>query len=111
MNRFSKEKKISYYFSKIRLPLIAFIILFILFLRGVSSIDVATVEQQQKSLTTSLQRNITQCYALEGTYPPSLDYLVAHYGLIYDETLLFVDYQFIGANIYPDVTIILKESY
>ena len=34
--------------------------------------------------------------------------LKAHYGLTYDENLFFVDYQTVGANIYPDVTIIEK---
>ncbi len=109
MNRFSKETKFSYYLHKIRLPLVAFIILFLLFFRGISSIDQASVEQQQEILATSLQRNITQCYALEGTYPPSLEYIITNYGLIYDDNLFFLDYQFIGSNIYPNVTIILKE--
>lgn len=109
MNRFSKENKLLHYIKKIKLPLIAFLILFFLFFRGISSVDATTIKKQQESLTTSLQRNITQCYALEGTYPPTLEYLVSHYGLIYDKTILFVDYQFIGTNIYPDVTIILKE--
>lgn len=109
MNRFSKEHRITYYFKKIRLPLLAFILLFVLFFRGISTVDSTIIDRQQDSLTTSLQRDITQCYAMEGTYPPDLEYLVKHYGLIYDDTLLFVDYQFIGGNIYPDITIILKE--
>ena len=56
----------------------------------------------------TLIRNITYCYAVEGSYPESLDYLKEHYGLTYDEDRFFVDYQVIGANILPDVTIIEK---
>ena len=52
--------------------------------------------------------SIVYCYATEGTYPESLEDLKAHYGLTYDEDLFFVDYQTVGANIYPDVTIIEK---
>ena len=59
-------------------------------------------------LEKAVNRSITQCYALEGTYPPDMEYLTAHYGLTYDEDLFFVDYQTVGANIYPDVTIIEK---
>ena len=53
-------------------------------------------------------RKKAYCYATEGTYPESLEDLKAHYGLTYDEDLFFVDYQTVGANIYPDVTIIEK---
>ena len=63
---------------------------------------------QKESLESALIRNITYCYAVEGSYPESLDYLKEHYGLTYDEDRFFVDYQVIGANILPDVTIIEK---
>jgi hypothetical protein len=36
--------------------------------------------------------------------------LKENYGLTYDEDLFFVDYQTIGSNILPDVTIIEKEE-
>ena len=51
-------------------------------------------------------RNITYCYAVEGAYPESLDYLKENYGLTYDENLFFVDYHIDGSNIFPDITII-----
>ena len=40
--------------------------------------------------------------------PKVLEDLKAHYGLTYDARPIFVDYQTVGANIYPDVTIIEK---
>ena len=51
---------------------------------------------------------ITECYALEGAYPPDIDYLTAHYGLTYDADTYFIDYQYIGSNLRPDVTIIKR---
>ncbi|WP_318583936.1 hypothetical protein [[Clostridium] scindens] len=57
-----------------------------------------------------MTRSITQCYAVEGNYPESLDYLKKSYGLHYDEDKFFVDYQPLGSNIMPDVTIIKKEE-
>lgn len=57
-------------------------------------------------LENALNRSITQCYALEGTYPPNLDYLKTNYGLVYDSNHYFVDYTYIGSNLRPDVTII-----
>lgn len=62
----------------------------------------------RKKPGAGIKPRIVYCYATEGTYPESLEDLKAHYGLTYDEDLFFVDYQTVGANIYPDVTIIEK---
>ncbi|WP_242847353.1 hypothetical protein [Dorea sp. D27] len=61
-------------------------------------------------METAVSRGIAHCYAIEGAYPESLQYLEAHYGLIYDKDRFFIDYQILGSNIMPDVTIIDKED-
>ena len=107
MNRFESGK----HFHKIRLislPALALILLLFLFLQGVDSVADTTLEKQAESLRTAVDRSIIQCYAVEGTYPPSLTYLEEHYGLTYDKDLFFIDYQVYGANIFPDVTILRK---
>ncbi|MCR4902477.1 MAG: hypothetical protein K6A23_06440 [Butyrivibrio sp.] len=80
------------------------------FIAGLDTLGKDTVTNQQESLQRALHRDIIQCYSIEGIYPPSLDYIKEHYGLTYDESLFFVDYQPIGANIYPDVTIVCLEE-
>ncbi len=55
-------------------------------------------------------RGITYCYAAEGSYPASLNDLKEHYGLFYDEEKYRIDYQPLGANIMPDVTIIRRKN-
>ncbi len=70
--------------------------------------DTSTKDRQEQALRSAMERDIVHCYALEGFYPPSLDYIVEHYGLSYDEDIFLVDYQPIGDNIYPDYTIMLK---
>ena len=50
-------------------------------------------EAEQKAiLQNALTRMITECYAMEGSYPPDVDYLVEHYGLTYDEDEYWIDY-------------------
>lgn len=108
MNRFEKAtfaKKL----QKVSLPLLGFILLFILFLRGIASVSETTIGKQAEALQSALDRSIIQCYAVEGTYPPSLEYMEAHYGLTYDHDRFFVDYTSIGSNIYPDVTILERK--
>lgn len=111
MNRFETGSKL----SKIKLSAFAgfittgaFIVLFVVFLHGISSVSDTTLQKQEESLRTAIDRSIIQCYAVEGTYPPSLSYLEDHYGLIYDHSLFFVDYQAYGSNIFPDVTVLRK---
>jgi hypothetical protein len=108
MNRFTQARRLT--LSKIWqiLSLIFLIGFVIFFISGVTSVDDTTTEEQAKSLETAVRRSIAQCYAVEGTYPPSLDYLKEHYGLIYDADSYYIDYTSIGSNIMPDVTILPK---
>ena len=109
-NRFSKHhmtiRKLS-----ICLYTGASVLIIFLFTYALGNLGLDTLKRQQESLTNALNRDIAQCYAVEGIYPPSLTYLQQHYGLTYDSALFYVDYQPIGSNLYPDVTIInIKES-
>ena len=79
-----------------------------LFLYGTHILDSTQSEQQLELLTSSVNRSVTQCYALEGSYPANLDYLTEHYGLTYDSDRYYIDYQFIGSNLRPDITIIKR---
>lgn len=108
MNRFEQKnrslgRKLIYL-----LPVLAFLVLFVLFLRGIGSVSESTLCKQQESLETALERSISQCYAVEGSYPPSLEYLEQHYGLLYDEDSFFIDYAYYGSNLLPEVTVLRK---
>ncbi len=93
---------------RVFLSICVFLVILLLFISGIDSFSDSTRRHQKESLERALNRSIVYCYATEGTYPESLEDLKAHYGLTYDEDLFFVDYQTVGANIYPDVTIIEK---
>ena len=108
MNRF-EQKHISFGRSLLfLLPVLAFLILFVLFIQGVSSVSESTLSKQQESLETALERSISQCYAVEGSYPPTLEYLKQHYGLLYDEDSFFIDYEYYGSNLLPEVTVLRR---
>ena len=68
-----------------------------------------STDKQRESLETAVSNDIAQCYAIEGFYPPDIDYLKERYGLFYDENRFYIDYRSIGSNLYPDVTIIEKK--
>ncbi len=81
----------------------------IFFFSGIHTVSTTTKEEQIQSLESAIHRSMVHCYSIEGTYPPSLEYLEQHYGLIYDKKNFYVDYMPIGSNILPDVTVIALE--
>lgn len=107
MNRFESSGRFRR-LHFISLPALAFVILFFLFMQGIASVSDTTYKKQEESLHAAIERSVVQCYAVEGTYPPSLSYLENHYGLTYDHELFFIDYQVYGSNIYPNITILRK---
>ena len=109
-NRFTTKREHLSKLPRIRIIYIVCPILLAVFLLSLSSIQESTLTKQQESLETALARDTTHCYAVEGFYPPSLSYMEEHYGLTYDKDLFFVDYQPIGSNIRPDVTVILRKD-
>ena len=108
MNRFEQKNRSLWQKLIYLIPILAFIALFVLFLQGIGSVSESTLNKQQESLETALERSISQCYAVEGSYPPSLEYLEQHYGLLYDEDSFFIDYEYYGSNLLPEVTVLRR---
>lgn len=104
--RFYHEKRGIGYGIFIKILVFAFAI--ILFYKGIENLSDKTSKEQAKSMEKAIWHGITQCYAIEGRYPQSLEYLKKEYGVQYDSDKFFVDYQVQGENIVPDVTIIEK---
>lgn len=49
---------------------------------------------------------IAQCYALEGAYPPDLQYLEDNYGMIMDKSRYIYHYEVFASNMFPDVKVL-----
>lgn len=107
INRFERERSINlpdWAGNALRLLVTAAILA--AFIYALHSFGRQTIERQEESLRNAITRDVIQCYALEGSYPPSLSYIEEHYGLTYDHSTFFVDYRPIAGNLYPDVTIL-----
>jgi len=110
MNRFEHTRLPLNRIVSFGIPTVTFVILLILFLSSVHSLNETSYDKHQESLENALNRSISQCYAVEGVYPPSLDYMITHYGLTYDEDLFLVDYNYYGGNLLPEVTVLRKQK-
>lgn len=86
------------------------VIWMILFTQMAETVSRSSTQDQRTALRQALNHAITDCYALEGMYPPDLDYMKDHYGLTYDEDLFFVDYKPVASNIRPDFFIITRAA-
>lgn len=110
MARFTTTKTSSHGFIKTIAFLLLFAVVLVVFLVGINNMNTSSNDHQRETLETALNRDIVYCYATEGSYPADLEYIKEHYGLIYNESRFFVGYRLMGANIYPDVTIIELEG-
>lgn len=45
------------------------------------------------------------CYAIEGCYPESLEYIEEHYGVVIDRERYYVDYQAFFSNRMPQIAV------
>ncbi|MDR1328390.1 MAG: hypothetical protein LBK23_02165 [Oscillospiraceae bacterium] len=75
---------------------------------GLSSTEQAGAEEQLELLRDNISRAVVSCYALEGGYPESLEYLVDNYNVRIDESKFVVHYMIFASNIMPDIDIIPK---
>ena len=77
---------------------------------GVAAAGKASVSNQIALLKDTVRREAVQCYALEGTYPKDLDYLIERYNLRYDAERYIVHYKSLGSNLLPEISVFYIED-
>lgn len=92
----------------VRLLLLAavFIGTVLLLLYASGRIDSGTRARQTALLQDAIENAVVGCYATEGRYPESLDYLVENYGIQIDRQQYLVIYDAFADNIRPRVQVI-----
>lgn len=107
-NRFAKRKLDFSGIKDLILPVLFFVCFAVLFWQGLGNLRATSEKERLKSTREAVTRAVVQCYAVEGQYPPDIDYLREHYGLSVDEELYIVDYQIFASNIMPTILILPK---
>lgn len=79
------------------------------FLLALSRLSRGQQEEGAVQLESAIRRCAVSCYALEGFYPPDLNYLTDHYALQYDEAHYIVHYEAIASNLMPDITVVERQ--
>jgi len=66
---------------------------------------------QPEKIKEAIERACIQCYALEGSYPPDLEYLGKNYGLILNNDKYFYYYEIFASNVMPYVEVYERGSW
>lgn len=88
--------------SLILLAVLAFV------LTAVTNLEQGKQAQDIRQLEQVLHRTAVACYAVEGAYPPNVEYMQEHYGLTYDESRYQVHYELFASNFMPEITVMEK---
>lgn len=65
-------------------------------------------EESRAAIRDAVIRCAVECYAVEGAYPSSLEYLETHYGLIINHRDFIVTYDVFASNVLPTVRVLVR---
>ena len=104
-----RKTKILRFWLPILLVVVILLALLLWFFPAVNSLSTGQHEEGRAQLEMALRRATVACYATEGIYPPSLDYLRQHYGIQIDKSRYSVFYEIFADNLMPEITVLVKE--
>lgn len=91
------------------LPVLVFVAVIGLFASGLSRVNSTTQSESLRQSQAALSRTVTACYAIEGRYPPNVQYMRDNYGLAIDEEVYIIHYSYLASNIAPEMWV--QERY
>ena len=63
-------------------------------------------EEEASMVRDAIRQATLTCYAVEGAYPDSMEYLREHYRLSYDEERFLVTFNSFASNQFPDIYVV-----
>ena len=75
---------------------------------AIGRVEQGRQRENEKRLEDTIKKAVLNCYAIEGTYPATLEYMEEHYGLLVDRNRYDVFYEIFADNIMPEITVIPK---
>ena len=90
------------------MAIIFFVAVFGFFIYGISSAERNSASEGRKVLEDNLRKAVVSCYALEGAYLASVQYLEENYGLTVNKEDFKVMYTPFAENLPPDVRVLVR---
>lgn len=79
-------------------------------IKAANKMGASQQSESLKQLDNSIRKAVMTCYATEGVYPPSVQYMKDNYGIQIDEDRFTVFYEVQGDNMMPDVTVMERQD-
>ena len=99
-----KRKRLRRLKKLLAVPLLLAVLLF--FTVAIDSLGQSNAAEEKIHLEEALAKAAVACYAIEGAYPPSAEYLTEHYGIQINTDRFVVKYELYASNLMPDITVI-----
>lgn len=77
----------------------------VMILYGLNNTEKSSRAEGLRVLEEGINQAVVTCYAIEGKYPPSLDYIIEHYGIFIDTSKYAVHYIIFSQNIMPEIRV------
>ncbi len=96
--------------NKFKILYITIFLMFVGFLFfAVNNAERGAHKERYNILKDALSRSVVQCYAIEGFYPPNIEYLENNYGLVVDHSKYIINYNIFASNIMPEFDVFSME--
>jgi len=82
-------------------PILFTLVVAVMIINGLNKTEVSSEAEGRRILSDSIFRSTVKCYAIEGRYPESIEYVKKKYGIIVDDSKYVVDYEIFASNIMP----------
>ncbi|MBQ9120148.1 MAG: hypothetical protein IJY09_08885 [Lachnospiraceae bacterium] len=99
----SLKKKKQTLLRSVLIPILIFGVLIGVLLVGTEHFVKVNKEQGVALTEQAIRKAVLTCYAVEGMYPSTLEYLEEHYQLEIDEAKYYISYDCFASNIMPEI--------
>lgn len=103
-----KKNKIIFY-GKILLMLAALAIAVFVLVKATNKVNAGGKSESLEQLDSTIRKATITCYATEGVFPPTIDYLEKNYGVLIDKEKYTVFYEIFGENVMPEITVMERQ--
>lgn len=101
MKNFRNQKNKTELFKSILVSICLFALFIFIMVKGIIEIEKLSIMQNIDLARQNIKRGVIQCYAIEGRYPPNIEYIEENYGVKIDHDKYFVIYDCFASNLMP----------
>ena len=91
---------------KLALSAAGMLVLVGVFWGGFGNVGQSADAEQLRVTEDAIRQAAVTCYAIEGSYPKNLEYLMEHYGIQVDTRKYVVSYEITGSNMLPYIEVV-----